>query len=68
MSITASLARNEGENREYALVTVVATTGSTARSAGTKMIVYPDGSIEGTVGGGIVEHEAKIDARAAMES
>ena len=68
MSITASLARNEGENREYALVTVVATTGSTARSAGTKMIVYPDGSIEGAVGGGIVEHEAKIDARAAMES
>ena len=68
MSIISALARSESENREFALVTVVATTGSTARSAGTKMLVYPDGSIEGTVGGGIVEHESKIDARAAMET
>ena len=38
-----------------ALVTVIATKGSTPRSVGTKMIVLADGSIFGTVGGSSVE-------------
>jgi xanthine dehydrogenase accessory factor len=37
------------------LVTVVQKTGSGPASAGTKMLVYPDGSILGTVGGGTIE-------------
>ncbi len=38
-----------------ALVTVVATTGSTPRKPGSKAIVFSDGRIEGSVGGGRVE-------------
>ena len=37
------------------LVTVTNVTGSTPASAGMKMIVYSDGSIAGTVGGGEIE-------------
>ncbi len=51
-----------------ALCTVVATEGSTPRKAGASMVVVADGSevgrIEGTVGGGAVEHEIR---RAALE-
>jgi xanthine dehydrogenase accessory factor len=35
-----------------AIVTVVATKGSTPRKAGSKMVVFPDGSFVGTIGGG----------------
>ncbi|MCX6163679.1 MAG: XdhC/CoxI family protein [Ignavibacteriae bacterium] len=37
------------------LVTVTNVTGSTPASVGMKMLVYSDGSIEGTVGGGEIE-------------
>jgi xanthine dehydrogenase accessory factor len=41
-----------------ALVTVVAASGSVPRHVGSKMAVLPDGSIVGTVGGGILESRA----------
>ncbi|PIU20727.1 MAG: xanthine dehydrogenase [Elusimicrobia bacterium CG08_land_8_20_14_0_20_59_10] len=41
--------------RAAAFVTVISVGGSTPREAGAKMLVYSDGSIEGTVGGGSVE-------------
>ena len=40
------------------LVTVVEKTGSGPAVSGTKMLVYPDGSIIGTVGGGTIEKMA----------
>ena len=40
--------------KSFAVVTIVQSDGSTPRSSG-KMIVYPDGSSKGTVGGGAVE-------------
>ncbi len=43
------------EDRPAALATVVEAKGSTPRKPGARMIVYPDGSIEGTVGGGGLE-------------
>jgi xanthine dehydrogenase accessory factor len=45
-----------------ALCTVIRTQGSVPRREGAKMLVYPDGRIVGTVGGG--EMEARIIARA----
>ncbi len=41
--------------RGAAFVTVISVGGSTPREAGAKMLVYADGAIEGTVGGGSVE-------------
>lgn len=51
-----------------ALATVVATRGSTPREAGARMIVYPDGSIWGTVGGGCGEAEVRRAALDVIES
>jgi xanthine dehydrogenase accessory factor len=45
------------------LVTVTKSTGSTPRKQGAKMIVLPDGSFYGTIGGGTVEQFALEDAR-----
>jgi xanthine dehydrogenase accessory factor len=42
--------------RAFALVTLVADQGSTPRAAGAEMLVREDGSIAGTIGGGLIEH------------
>jgi xanthine dehydrogenase accessory factor len=39
------------------MVTIVSQSGSTPRTAGTRMLVMPDGTIRGTIGGGRVEAE-----------
>lgn len=54
------------EHTEGVLVTLCATTGSTPRKSGAKMLVYADGSIAGTVGGGAIEFEAMQKAREIM--
>jgi len=55
------------EGRTAALVTVVGTEGSAPREAGSRMLVYADGSGVGTIGGGAVEYEAQNIAMAAIE-
>ncbi len=40
------------------LVTVIASSGSTPRGAGSRMLVREDGEIRGTIGGGAVEYRA----------
>jgi xanthine dehydrogenase accessory factor len=49
-----------------ALCTVVNTKGSVPRHAGAKMLVFADGSIEGTVGGGETEKLVRDEALAAL--
>ena len=39
-----------------AVATILHTAGSTPRKAGTSMVVFPDGSIFGTIGGGRAEN------------
>lgn len=46
-----------GSNDEKALATIISTKGSVPRKAGAKMIVWPDGRILGSVGGGCSEAE-----------
>ena len=43
------------QGEEAVLVTIIASSGSTPRGTGSRMLVRKDGSIEGTVGGGAVE-------------
>ncbi|MCE5202048.1 MAG: XdhC/CoxI family protein [Synergistaceae bacterium] len=53
------LINSEVESGLYGvLCTVTEETGSTPRSRGASMWVRPDGSISGTIGGGLVEYEA----------
>jgi xanthine dehydrogenase accessory factor len=54
------------KNTPAALATVVKTTGSSPRAVGAKMLVYADGSIVGSVGGGEVELQVIEAARAAL--
>jgi xanthine dehydrogenase accessory factor len=49
-----------------ALVTIVSTTGSTPQRVGAKMLVYSDGRIVGTIGGGCYENDAFWKARDAI--
>ena len=44
------------------LCLVTATTGSTPRKAGSKMLVFRDGAVKGSIGGGSVEFQAVQDA------
>ncbi len=59
-------ARNEG--RAYALATIVNTVGCGPRSPGTKMLVFQDGSILGTVGGAHTEQLVIKDALDCIRS
>jgi xanthine dehydrogenase accessory factor len=61
-----SEALDKGE--EVALVTIVASTGSTPQRVGAKMLVYADGRTVGTIGGGCYENEAFWKAREAIKS
>ncbi len=51
-----------------ALVTIVATTGSTPQRVGAKMLVFGDGRLVGTIGGGCYENDAFGKAREAIQS
>ncbi|HSM75646.1 MAG TPA: XdhC/CoxI family protein [Desulfobacterales bacterium] len=54
-SIPETAVRLLDEGRAFVLATIVSRHGSTPRTAGTRMIVTADGSIRGTIGGGLVE-------------
>jgi xanthine dehydrogenase accessory factor len=51
-----------------ALVTVIATSGSTPQRVGAKMLVFEDGRTIGTIGGGCYEHDAAGKAREAIRT
>ena len=57
----------EEKNEAGALCIVVHTSGSTPRRAGSKMLVYPDGSFIGTVGGGELENRVIAEALQSMQ-
>ena len=60
--IYQEIVRVKAEGEEAALVTVVSATGSTPREEGAKMLVKPDGSIAGTIGGGSLEAQVIKEA------
>lgn len=66
MSIYDLLADLEKENKAGALCMVVRSQGSTPRHSGSKMLVYPDGTITGTVGGGELENRVINEALQAI--
>lgn len=56
------LNRINSEQIPAVLCIVTSTTGSTPRKAGSKMLVFKDGSIKGTIGGGAIEHQVVQEA------
>ena len=56
--VFAALGEALSRGEEAALVTIVSSNGSTPQRVGAKMLVFSDGRIVGTVGGGCYEHDA----------
>ena len=68
MDILEKIIEEKKENKNFVVVTVVKSTGSTPGKPGFKMIVENDGKIFGTVGGGALENEAVNEAGRLMAS
>lgn len=56
------------QSLEAALITVISVLGSTPRKSGAKMLVFPDGTAIGTIGGGCGEAEARREAFSVIDS
>lgn len=54
--------------QSFVLATIIGENGSAPRSAGAKMAVLPDGSIRGTIGGGLLEATAMRRAREVVQT
>src|SRR4030067_2800789 len=65
-SIFALLAELHRRGDPVALATVVRAGGAVPRHPGSKMLVFPDGRIEGTIGGGEMESRVITEARTAL--
>lgn len=63
MNVLAALLAARENRLPCALVTVAATTGSVPRAPGAKMLVFGDGRIVGTIGGGKFEALVAAEAR-----
>jgi xanthine dehydrogenase accessory factor len=66
--VFAALGEALKHGEEVALVTIVAANGSTPQRVGAKMLVYADGRVLGTIGGGCYENEALWKAREALKT
>jgi xanthine dehydrogenase accessory factor len=56
------------QGKAFVLCLVTETQGSTPRKEGARMIVFSDGSIQGTIGGGSVEMQAIAEAKKVLET
>ncbi len=66
MGVWTSIAKALHTHGACALVTQLEIQGSAPREAGARMVVMPDGSFTGTIGGGALEWRALALAQAAM--
>jgi xanthine dehydrogenase accessory factor len=64
--VFAAVAEALERGEAAALVTIVSTRGSTPQRIGAKMLVFSDGRIVGTIGGGCYENDAFWKAREAI--
>lgn len=62
MGIFARLAEIEEQGGSVAIATIVRATGSVPRHEGSRMLIFLDGRIEGTVGGGELESQVIEEA------
>ena len=68
ISIYQALAQLEEQNGVGVLCTIIRSQGSTPRHTNSKMLVYQDGHIIGSVGGGELENRVIKEARQVIQS
>ena len=66
--VYAEISRALEQGEPIVLATVARTRGSTPRRPGAKMVVRPDGSFFGTIGGGCGEAEVRMKAIEVLET
>ncbi len=62
------IAELKKQGKTFCIVTVVDSQGATPRKAGARGLIFPDGKLEGTVGGGNIELEATQVAQQVLKS
>jgi xanthine dehydrogenase accessory factor len=67
MTIYRAISELEAHNESGVVCIIVHSQGSTPRHAGSKMIVYPDGRIQGTIGGGELESRVVSEALQSLQ-
>jgi xanthine dehydrogenase accessory factor len=68
LAVYEALTQAQREGKIAALATVIRTQGSVPRQAGSKMLVWPDGNIVGTIGGGMMEALVVQEGQQIMRS
>lgn len=68
LAVYEALAQAQREGKIAALATVIRTQGSVPRQAGSKMLVWPEGRIVGTIGGGMMESLVVKEAQQIMRN
>lgn len=68
MDIYREIVENINSGKVFVLASIVNSSGSTPRKTGAKMIVYPNGTISGTLGGGYFEKAVIEDCLKLIES
>ena len=68
ISVYKAISELEENNESAALCTLTKSEGSTPRHVGSKMLVYADGNIIGTVGGGELENRVIKSALESLQS
>src|SRR3954468_9776165 len=66
--VLEELVRRADAGEAVALCTVVAARGSTPQSAGARMLLLADGKTLGTLGGGCVEAEVRVQAIKVLQA
>ena len=66
--VFAAALRALEQGEDAALVTIVSTQGSTPQRVGARMLVFADGRIVGTIGGGCYENDAAGKARESIRT
>lgn len=66
-TIIQILGEIQSSRKSAALCTIIKTSGSAPRHSCSKMLVYPDGHIDGTVGGGELENQVRKEAISALK-
>lgn len=64
--VYCALAAAQADGEHVAVATIITTSGSTPQRTGAKLLVYENGRMLGTVGGGCVEADVWAAARAAL--
>lgn len=66
MGMYQSLAEIEARGESAVICTIIESSGSTPRHQNSRMIVYPDGHFDGSVGGGEIESRVLAEAKMAL--